>query len=600
MTRICLHRVALAAAGALVLALSACDQRPTGAAGPAPTLRIAMRAAVTGNTNDALGRVENAHVKVTLNGALVADTTLPYTAGGLELAVRLPEPSGTVSVAIDLLYHGQVLFRGSGSAEVQRGTETRVPITITPVVVGVVGPDSLVFTALGDSTRLRGAAVLASGDTVLEAPLTWSSDSGATIRVGADGMVTALRDGQGRARVSYLTFSHVTGVRVQPTVAKVTVSPDSLSLFVDSTGTLAAVARDRNGNVLQRPISWSSSNAAVASVNNGVVRAVAPGTATITATAESQSATARIAVKQVPVASVQVTPASAELLIGGSVALTARTLDAKGNVLVGRPITWSSSNPAVATVDASGIVNALAVGAASVTATSERQSGSASIQVVQPLVAAWPGTLGFRGYPGTAPQTQTVSITNAGGGSLTGLATSVAWGSGASGWLSVSLSSSTAPATLTVTAAPGALPAGTYTATITVSSGVAGSGTAQVTVQMTLVPRPPMGAVIGVQQGTDLFIQMRTDTLGAQTGMTVNVLNVGSGTLSGLSASVNPGTGPTGWLNASLASGTAPTTLDIRAQGYVSVGVPGGWVGDIVLSSTTAGVNPLHVHVTYQ
>src|SRR5205809_4963306 len=73
----------------------------------------------------------------------------------------------------------------------------------------------------------------------------------------------------------------------------------------------------------------------------------------------------------VPVASVAISPASADIQVGQTVQVSAAAKDSNGNVLTGRPITWASSNPAVAVVNASGLVTGVAAGTATVTVTSE-------------------------------------------------------------------------------------------------------------------------------------------------------------------------------------------------------------------------------------
>lgn len=76
-----------------------------------------------------------------------------------------------------------------------------------------------------------------------------------------------------------------------------------------------------------------------------------------------------------------VTPTTAGIIIGNTTQLTATARSAAGAVLTGRPITWSSSAAAVATVDANGVVTGVAAGTASVTATSEGKTGTATITV---------------------------------------------------------------------------------------------------------------------------------------------------------------------------------------------------------------------------
>jgi hypothetical protein len=67
--------------------------------------------------------------------------------------------------------------------------------------------------------------------------------------------------------------------------------------------------------------------------------------------------------------------------VGLTVQLSAVTRDVTGNVLTGHAVTWWSSSPGIATVSASGLVTALAVGNANITATSGGISGAASLTV---------------------------------------------------------------------------------------------------------------------------------------------------------------------------------------------------------------------------
>ncbi len=92
--------------------------------------------------------------------------------------------------------------------------------------------------------------------------------------------------------------------------------------------------------------------------------------------------------------------------------------------------------------------------------------------------------LSFTAPIGSTPATQVVQCNNGGGGSLLGLGASVAYSVGGTGWLTVTLNQTSAPATLTVRASAGALAAGSYTATITVSA--TGVASRTVTVSLTV------------------------------------------------------------------------------------------------------------------
>lgn len=82
-----------------------------------------------------------------------------------------------------------------------------------------------------------------------------------------------------------------------------------------------------------------------------------------------------------PVASVEVSPANATVDIGSTTQLSVSMRDAAGNALTGRAVTWTSSNPSVAWVSASGLVHGVANGTVTVTATSEGKSGTATVTV---------------------------------------------------------------------------------------------------------------------------------------------------------------------------------------------------------------------------
>jgi uncharacterized protein YjdB len=83
-----------------------------------------------------------------------------------------------------------------------------------------------------------------------------------------------------------------------------------------------------------------------------------------------------------PVESVVVSPATIDVLTGGTGALEAQVKDAAGNVIRDRRVVWASANPAIATVSDNGIVTGLAAGRVNVAATSEGKSGMASVTVI--------------------------------------------------------------------------------------------------------------------------------------------------------------------------------------------------------------------------
>jgi uncharacterized protein YjdB len=163
---------------------------------------------------------------------------------------------------------------------------------------------------------------------------------------------------------------------------------------IGATSQLTATPRDANGvPLVGRVVTWNSSNNAVATVSpDGLVTGVSVGVVVITATSEGQSGTASAEVTgappPAPVASVTMSPSSVSIEVGATAQITATPRDAQGNPLAGRVVTWSSSNPSIASVSASGLITGVTVGNTTVTATSEGISGTVSVTVTpKPVVS---------------------------------------------------------------------------------------------------------------------------------------------------------------------------------------------------------------------
>ena len=78
---------------------------------------------------------------------------------------------------------------------------------------------------------------------------------------------------------------------------------------------------------------------------------------------------------------VEVTPATATIAEGTSFRLTATVYDTRGNVIPGAPVTWTSGDTRIATVDSDGRVRGDRQGNVTITATSGSAAGTARIRV---------------------------------------------------------------------------------------------------------------------------------------------------------------------------------------------------------------------------
>src|SRR5579859_4246865 len=278
-----------------------------------------------------------------------------------------------------------IASRPSGVFDTASVTIAQVPVAsvaVTPATANV---------PVGGVAQLTATPRDGAGNALTGRVVSWTSDAPAVATVSATGVVAGVAAGSATITATSEGQSGSAAITVvMVPVASVQVAPATANLRVGTTALFVADRKDAAGNVLSgRTITWSSSTPSVASVSvDGLVNALGSGSATITATSEGQSGSSSVTVSVVPVASVSVTPSSANLRVGGSVQLTATAKDSAGNLLNGRAIAWSNSAPGVASVSASGAVSALTAGSATITATSEGQSGTAGVTVTVVPVAS--------------------------------------------------------------------------------------------------------------------------------------------------------------------------------------------------------------------
>jgi trimeric autotransporter adhesin len=262
--------------------------------------------------------------------------------------------------------------------------EDQAPI---PVAVVDITPSPATVVA-GQKVQLSATPKDAQGTALLDRTVTWISNNPAVAIVSATGQVSGMLAGNAIITATADNISGSTVVTVTPApLVVLNVTPTPLSLFVGRTQQLSVGMIDATGQQTTRPITFTSSNNAAATVSStGLVTAVAPGTATITATSEGKTATVAVTVSLVPVASITLTPTSATIPAGTQQQFTATLRDSAGVILTGRTIAWTSSSPSVAAVSLVGLVAGLSAGTTTITASSGGQFASARVTVTAPAV----------------------------------------------------------------------------------------------------------------------------------------------------------------------------------------------------------------------
>src|SRR5205807_589553 len=305
---------------------------------------------------------------------------------------------------------------------------------VAPVAAVTVSPAAPTV-QVGQTAQLTATPRDANGTPLSGRAVTWASNNTAVAMVNGSGLVTAGAVGSatitatsaGQSGTAAITVTAPTGqlaigdsvqatvstwVRniAQPPADPATGTPPSVI------GTQPAGAR---GVVDSGPV-LNTTPGGDGAIRYHVLFAAAPSGWVV------QDYLAKI-VPTVPVAAVTVTPASVSVLQGQTVQLTATPRDASGNPLTGRAISWSSSDNTIATVNSSGLVTGVVAGAVTITATSEGQSGTASITVSGVPVASVTVSPASASVPAGQTVELSATLRDANGNILTGR--SVTWAS---------------------------------------------------------------------------------------------------------------------------------------------------------------------------
>ena len=143
---------------------------------------------------------------------------------------------------------------------------------------------------------------------------------------------------------------------------RITLNESTLTLTVGDSVSLTAIPDPPSAKL--STLSWSSSNPAIVTVDNGLVRAKSTGAATVIAEdSNGLTAACNITVTDKSVTSISLSHSSTSIFVGKSFRLTATVQPADATDTA---LSWSSSNPAVAQVNSEGFVTGVGAGATNI------------------------------------------------------------------------------------------------------------------------------------------------------------------------------------------------------------------------------------------
>jgi trimeric autotransporter adhesin len=483
--------------------------------------------------------------------------------------------SGAPSVAT-VTQGGLVTAVGTGSALIfaaAEGIAASVSITVTSVgVASVRVTPSPASVQQGRTLQLTAEALDASGSVLTGRSVSWNSMTPTVASVSSTGLVTGIAVGTANVTATIDGVVGTASVTVTPTaVATVSIIPGNPTMTVGTNLTLTALLFDASGVPLSpsgRTITWASTDPSIVTITSGgVLTSIAPGQALVTVRVDTANARTVVTVTNIPVANVTLAPSTVGLQLGQTAAITATARDAAGNILTGRPVTWTSSAVTVATVNTSttgnsNTITAVGAGSATIRATIGGVQGVSTVTVTSVPIA----TIAVTPNPTTVQEFATAQLTatarDAAGNVLTGR--TLVWSSSNNAVASVSqagLVTANVPGTVTITAAStGQTPTVSGTSSITVSFAPVAAAS--------ITPNP-LPATVGLgTQASAVLTASGGQTLSA-TGRTlvwsIATTPAGAATVNsstGLVTGVAPGSG-TLTLSASSPGQTTPVVTSI-------------------------------------
>ncbi len=248
----------------------------------------------------------------------------------------------------------------------------------------------------GVTQAFKANGIFSDGVTIdITSQVAWSSSNVSIATIDATGMATTVATGTATItavsgtisgsttlNVNASTLSSITlGPLIPPTIQT---TPAGLTQQFTATGTYS----DNTSYDLTRLVTWTSSNAGVATIDsNGLATAATAGPATITATYRGVSKSTTLTVNPGILQSISVTFPDQDkpLPLGGTRQFTATaSYDSGPSQNITAFVTWSSSNESVAKVTTGvngGLVTGFAAGSATITATFGAISGSAPVTI---------------------------------------------------------------------------------------------------------------------------------------------------------------------------------------------------------------------------
>jgi uncharacterized protein YjdB len=505
-------------------------------------LGVQQQYAATGTFSDLTSQDITNTVTWTSSAPMIASMTVSGLATGLKL--------GTVTI---MAVSGSI----NGTTQLTVNAANLASLAVTPGTPSIAVSTSQRFTAIGTFN---------DGSTHnLTNSVAWTSSSTSVATIGSgNGVAKGLTVGSTTITATIGSKTQTATLTVtNATVSSITVTPSGHTIAPGSKLAMTATAAFSDGStqVITTDAIWSSDAANVATVNTvGTALGKGAGTANISANLGGITGSAPLTVSGATLVSLAVTPASTVLAPSSALLYQAvGTYSDSTTQNISNVVTWSTSDPQVASITAAGQATGQSAGTATITAKLGSISNTANVVVESSALQSIAVTPVASSFPAQVAMQYTATGTFADGGTQN-LTNSVTWTSSAPSVATVSVAIGNSGVVIGV--APG-------TSTITATfAGVVGSTTLTVTsatlTMITVTPAPASISLGASQQftATGHFSDGTTFNMTSQVAWSSSSVNVAAITTGGLASSAAVGTTTISAALSPASAGTAVLTVN--------------------------------------
>ena len=331
-----------------------------------------------------LEATETATLIVTVLPELTTDKSVEWTSSDETVAI-VDENGVVTAVAV-----GEAIITAATADGSNLSATCKV--TVVPTLATSITLDKTEYEIAEKSDFQLVATVLP--ELATDKGVVWSSSDKWVASVNENGLVTAYSVGEATITATTTDGSDLSAsckVTVVPTLAE-SITLDKIEISLEATETATLLVTVLPELTTDKSVEWSSSDESVATIDaNGLVTAIAVGEATITATtADGSNLTASCKVTVVPTLAETITLDKTEISLEATETATLIAI-VLPELVTDKSVEWSSSNESVAVVDENGVVTAVAVGEATITATTvddSNLSATCKVTVIPTLVVS--------------------------------------------------------------------------------------------------------------------------------------------------------------------------------------------------------------------